>query len=365
RSASAFCILPSALTAGLLLGLAFNCKPPLALFMPAVLAALWRPELPAKDRWLLGRVMFFCAALGVIVYELYDLWKFPPSTWAGVAKAREEYVALWPGNPLAGFLSLLFSPGMGAIWYWPGLLLAVYGLVLYGRRAGAGSERRFAWMIGLSSLAFLAFISTIRFFSGEPAWGPRYLTPVFGVLWLFVPVAARYVRRWKTITLLAASLAVQLLGLTLEPMRFFTGDNVVAAEAFLKNPWTYFRFDRSQLLARPQQVWDVLTYDGPPPASFTPAKAPTLPLIIYVKTDKRFEASDYQVLSALRPWWLTFRALPPAERPVDLNGAVSFLLRVVSVGLALMLFAWLPAGAALIGSMTRKLRVTHSPGELA
>jgi hypothetical protein len=332
---SAFCLLPSALVPalipGLLLGLAFNCKPPLVLFMPAVIAVLWDAELTAKERWLRARVVFFCTALGVIAYELYDLWKFPPSTWPAVAEAREEYVALWPGNPLAGFLSLLVSPGMGAVWYWPAVLLAVYGLVVC-----AG---RFAWMVGLSSLAFLGFIATIRFFSGEPAWGPRYLTPVFGVLWLFVPAAAARVRPWMTALVLTLSLSIQVLGLTLEPMRFFTGDNVVAAEAFLKNPWTYFRFDRSQLLARPQQLWDVLTYDGPPPTSFTPAKAPTLPLIIYVKTDKRFEAHDYQVLSTLRPWWISYRSLPPDQRPIDLNCAVEFVLLAGGIGLAMFLLA--------------------------
>ena len=318
-----------ALVSGLLLGLAFNCKPPLVLFLPAAVAALWKPELSAKERWLQARVVFFCAALGVIVYELYDLWKFPPSTWAGVAEARGEYVALWPGNPLAGFLSLLFSPGMGAVWYWPAIVLALYGLVVY-------RNHRFALMVALSSLAFLSFIATVRFFSGEPAWGPRYLTPVFSLLWLFVPAAAAHVRWPKAATLLASSLAIQVLGLTLEPMRFFTGDNVVAAEAFLKNPWTYFRFDRSQLLARPQQLWDVLTYDGPPPTSFTPAKAPTLPLIIYVKTNKKFIAHDYQVLSSLRPWWLTYRHLPPEQRPIDLRSALEFLLLTGGLGLAVL-----------------------------
>ncbi|HVX12358.1 MAG TPA: hypothetical protein VHC22_14340 [Pirellulales bacterium] len=322
---------------GLLMGLAFNCKPPLVLLMPAVIALLWRSNLASNERRQRARVVCFYAALGVIVYELYDLWKFPPSTWAGVAEARGEYVALWPGNPLAGLLSLLISPGVGALWYWPAIVLALYGLTISYRR-----QRQFSLTVGLSSAAFLVFIGTIRFFSGEPSWGPRYLTPVFGLLWLFVPVSVACVQRWKAATLLAVSLAVQVLGLTLEPMRFFTGDNVVAAEAFLTNPWTYFRFDRSQLLARPSQLWDVLTYDGPPATSFTPAKAPTLPLIIYVKTDKRFEARDYQVLSSLRPWWVTYRGLPLDQRPIDLRRALEFLLLAGGAGLVLTSLSFWP-----------------------
>jgi hypothetical protein len=385
-----------AVAGGLLLGLAFNCKPPLALFMPAVVGALWRPDRPAGERWLPARVVFFCTAIGVIGYEVYDLWKFPPSTWAGLAEARSDYVPLWPSVPIAGVLSLLVSPGMGAIWYWPGLIVAWFGIRaccpprtksadaaattvtdLVGSGATAGGDgqdshefcdglafttsRHFALMVGLSCLAFLAFIGSIRFFSGEPAWGPRYLTPVFGVLWVFVPLGASRLG-WKAAALLAASLLVQVAGLTIEPMRFFSGDNVEAAEGFLKNPWTYFRFDRSQLLARPRQLWEVLSYDGPPATTFTPAKSPTLPLIIYVKTEKRMEASDYQVLSTLRPWWAGFRHLPDAQRPVDLSRTLHGLLLTAGAGLAIVALALFPhprqlSAAKWLGhSVARSLR---------
>jgi hypothetical protein len=365
-SVSAFCLRPSALISGLLLGLAFNCKPPLALFMPAVIAALWDPKQKSDERWLQTRIVFFCTAIGVIGYELYDLWKFPPSTWKALAEARSEYLNLWPGSPLVGVLSLLISPGMGAIWYWPPLFIALYGLIASCRspspqpqapspssatgpttdarqlvrrfveRVGSQPNGQLALMVAVSSLAFLCFIGSIRFFSGEPAWGPRYLTPVFAVLWLFMPAGVTRLRWPKAAALLAVSFVVQVAGLTIEPMRFFSGDNVAAAEGFLREPWTYFRFDRSQLLARPRQLWEVLTYDGPPATAFTPAKAPTLPLIIYVKTDKRMEARDYQVLSTLRPWWISFRPLSVDTRPVDLSQAVELLLLMGAIGLAML-----------------------------
>ncbi|HEV3339510.1 MAG TPA: hypothetical protein VG125_04115 [Pirellulales bacterium] len=363
-----------AVVGGLLLGLAFNCKPPLALLMPAVVGALWRQDRSADERWLPARMVFFCTAIGVIGYGIYDLWKFPPSTWAGLAEARSDYVPLWPSVPLAGVLSLLISPGMGAIWYWPALIVAVLGLraCCPPRATAAGSptttsdeagsqlvsapaeppglafttSRHFALMVGLSCLAFLAFIGSIRFFSGEPAWGPRYLTPVFGVLWVFVPLGAARLG-WKATVLLAASLLIQVAGLTIEPMRFFAGGNVEAAEGFLKNPWTYFRFDRSQLLARPQQLWEVLSYDGPPAPAFTPAKSPTLPLIIYVKTEKRMEARDYQVLSTLRPWWCGYRYLPDAERPVNLHQTLRGLLFAGGAGLAILALSLLGHGRRL------------------
>jgi hypothetical protein len=354
-----------AIASGLLLGLAFNCKPPLVLFMPAVVAALWKAGRPAQERWLQARIAFLSMAAGVIAYSLYDLWKFPPSTWAALAEARGEYVALWPGTPLAGLLSLLVSPGIGAIWYWPAVVIALYGLAVSlktrineiidtpwgecdspGHRLGSApatvsDDRRFAWMVVLSATAFLAFIASIRFFSGEPAWGPRYLTPVFGVLWIFVPQGAVRLRWPKTAVLLAASLLVQIAGLTLEPMRFFTGDNLVAAEAFWKDPWTYFRFDRSQLLARPGQLWEVLSYDGPPPTTFTPAKQPTLPLFLDVKSKVKIEARNYHLLSSLRPWWISYRGLPAGERPVDIEATLVLLGWTGAFGLAAFAGSWL------------------------
>ncbi|HQU45860.1 MAG TPA: glycosyltransferase family 39 protein, partial [Pirellulales bacterium] len=227
----------AAVVSGLLLGLAFNCKPPLALFLPVAVAALWDVRRAKHERWLQARIAFLCIAAGVIGYQAYDLWKFPPSTWQRLAEARGEYVALWPGNPLAGFLSLLVSPGMGALWYWPALVVALFGVVAWRRR-----QRLFAAMTGLSCLAFLTFIGSIRFFSGEPAWGPRYLTPVFALLWIFVPAGAERLGAPKSAALLAASLIIQVAGLSLDTMRFFSGEKESTAGRFLEDAWSYFHF---------------------------------------------------------------------------------------------------------------------------
>ena len=55
-----------AIVSGLLLGLAFNCKPPLVLFMPMAVAALWNPQRAKSERWWQARLMFLCTASGVI-----------------------------------------------------------------------------------------------------------------------------------------------------------------------------------------------------------------------------------------------------------------------------------------------------------
>ncbi|HVA47607.1 MAG TPA: hypothetical protein VNH11_14655 [Pirellulales bacterium] len=321
----------AAVVSGSLLGLAFNCKPPLALFLPVAVAALWDARRSKHERWLQARIVFFCAAVGVIGYEAYDLWKFPPSTWKALADAREEYVAMWPGSPLAGFLSLLVSPGMGALGYWPAIVIALFGLVAWRRQ-----QRLIAGMTGLSCLFFLAFIGSIRFFSGEPAWGPRYLTPVFALLWLVVPAGATRLRWPIAASLLALSFIIQLAGLSIDTLRFFSGENELAVEGFLNDPWTYFRPGRSQLLARSRQIWEVMSYDGPAPKSFSPAKKPSLPLTFDLTAKEPLEATRHHTLSTFRPWWCAYPYLAADERPVDLRFALKLLLATAVSGLMLL-----------------------------
>lgn len=323
--------LGGAIVSGLLLGLAFNCKPPLALFMPVAVVALWDPQRPKSERWWQARVMFLCMAAGVIVYQAYDLWKFPPSSWAKLAEAREEYVALWPGSPLAGFLSLLISPGMGALWYWPAVVVALLGLAAWGRE-----QNLLTLMTALSCLAFLMFIGSIRFFSGEPAWGPRYLTPVFALVWIFVPAGVARLRWPIAGSLIAVSFLLQVAGLSIDTMRFFSGENELAAEGFLKDPWTYFRLDRSQVVARSRQLYEVLTFEGPAAKSFSPAKKPSLPLIIYLKAKEPLSVSNHHVLSTFRPWWCSYWYLAADERPVDLTFALKVLLIAGEIGAGLL-----------------------------
>lgn len=337
-----------AVISGLLFGLAFNCKPPLALFMPIAVAALWDPQRARSERWWQARLMFLCMAAGVIAYQAYDLWKFPPSTWPKLAEAREEYVALWPGNPLAGFLSLLISPGIGGLWYWPAVTVAVVGLVAWRRE-----QKLLTVTTWLSCLAFLAFIGSIRFFSGEPAWGPRYLTPVFALFWIFVPAGAARLRWPIAGSLLAVSFLFQVAGLSVDTMRFFSGENELAAEGFVKNPWTYFRFDRSQLVARSRQLYELTTYDGPPARSFSPAKKPSLPLIAYRKVNEPLSATNHHVLGTFRPWWCAYPYLAVDERPVDLQFAVKLLLIAAEIGLGVVLL-----------SLARGSRIRENSGDV-
>ncbi len=336
---------PGAIAAGLLLGIALNCKPPLALFVGPALAAGWDGRRPSRARLLRAGIMLGGVALGLIAYKAYDLYKFPPSTWAANAEAMQKgYALMWPGNFWAGFTGLLVSPGVGTLWYWPPVILGCHGLAAwYGEVRGASDdtytaepaggrlcEQWFALTLGLSSAVFLCFIATMTFFAGDPNWGPRYLTPVFALLWLVAPAGAVRLRRPLVVLLLVLAFVWQLAALSVEPLRLYI-ERGLNASFFLNDPWAYFRPNCSQLLARPRQLWEIANYAGPAPQKFSPAARPTLPVTVDPDGDEPLEVQRYWVLNSLRPWWISQRHLAASERPVDLDAALRLLLSVAGV----------------------------------
>lgn len=312
--------------AGLLLGLAFNCKPPLAIFLLAAAAGNADEKLPlalqrARFAW-----MFFTLSLGIAAYVGYDLYKFPPGE-TNVAEELARYAPLWPGRPLFGLLGLTISPGAGALWYWPPVVIAICGLLPLVR-----SEPWFGpWMIA-SLVIYLAFISTLSFFVGEPAWGPRYLTPAFAALWLFAPRGAARLRRRMVISLLAAGMIVQLAALSVETVRLYIEEQW-PQERFLNDRWFYFSPLEAKLVNRPREIFDILADRGPRAERFTPAAEPTFPVAV---PRKPIDVRRFHVLNSLRPWWISQQYLSPAERPVDLKAAAACLLALAALGLSAM-----------------------------
>lgn len=311
---------------GLMLGLAFNCKPPLGIFLLAALAGIADERIPlrrqrARMAWMLGGLL-----LGVVAYVAYDFYKFPP----GMTDLRKElagYAPLWPGRPLFGLLGLTVSLGAGALWYWPPVCIALAGLRRLSRQ-----ERWFGpWTIA-SVVIYVAFISTLSFFVGEPAWGPRYLTPAFAVVWLFAPQGAAIMRRRTAIALLAAGLVVQVSALSVETVRLYIEEQW-PLERFLNDRWFYFRPLDAKLVNRPREIFDILTYRGPRAERFTPALEPTFPVSV---TRKPIDVRRYHVLNSLRPWWISQQYLTPGERPVALGKTLALLLSLAAIGVVVM-----------------------------
>jgi hypothetical protein len=369
-------VLLGAAAAGLLLGVAFNCKEPLGIFVFAVLAANHDSAKPWRAQ--MGRVVLVLAglALGVVAYKAYDLYKFPPGSTTAHAGILRGYPPFWHHTPdriVAAFFALTISPGAGVFWYSPTLILCLYGVGRWARE-----ERWFCRAVLAGAAVFVGFICCLTFFTGDPTWGPRYLTPVLALLWLFAPAGAAWVRPGVARLLLWLGLIVQVLALSADPHRLYIERRLPSA-FYLADPWIYFHPAVSHLLNRPREIVEILTPGQQPaeafapPDVFRPPKPPTFafPVINLIRRVDAaaaarvvahlaspagtgpltalsnlvwtaFESGPeavrrYHVLNSLRPWWISQWYLPPAERPVDLMATSVLLGGVLLAGLALML----------------------------
>jgi hypothetical protein len=341
--------------AGLLLGVAFNCKEPLGIFVFAVLMANREPGRPWRGQ--LGRVLVVLAglALGVIVYAAYDAYKYPPETHAALAQLQASYVPFWPRNlgaVAAAVFGLTLSPGVGMFWYFPPLVLCLCGL-----RSWWPAEKGFCRAVLAGGAVFFGFLCCLTFFAGDPTWGPRYLTPVFGVLWLFAPAGAA--RLWPGFVkfLLCAGVLVQLLGLSVDPHRLYIQRHLTAAFYYDLSPWLYGDSAVSHLLNRPREIAEVLDPNRPRSEVFTPSPSPTFafPVINQIYEEGPAAIHRYHVLNSLRPWWASQWYLAPQDRPVDLLGTLLLLTGAAFAGLGLLTVGYRrlvaePSPAGLVGA---------------
>ena len=137
----------------------------------------------------------------------------------------------------------------------PTLLFALSGarLIWWLRR-----RPLFTGAIAASCAGFVAFLCCLVFFKGDLSWGPRYLTPVLAVLWLFVPaVAASWPRRLVGL-LLGLGLLVQLLGLSVDFHRLYV-ELRFPSGFYQGHPLIYFQPRAAHILNRPREIYELLT----------------------------------------------------------------------------------------------------------
>jgi hypothetical protein len=364
--------------AGLLMGWAVNCKEPLALFVLPVLAAAYRPGRPLRRFLAQAALVLLGTGLGVVAYKLYDAYKFPPGAPDPNADYLEKYGDMWTRDPLPGLMGLTFSPSSGVIWYCPAFLLALAGWTVW-RRQRPG----FCRAVGVASGLFVFFLCFLTFFKGEPCWGPRYLTPVFALWWVFVPATVACVRPTTIGLTLSLGVITQLLALSVDPQRLLL-ENAIPFNYYVYDPWLQFHPEASHLLQRPREIRAILArqerapqYSPAPYATYATRVPPAWPGMLTsvvgntalpmplqpVSACSTMQLSGsalgihqykdaverYHVFASFRPWWLSQRYLAPAERPVDLARTVLLFLSTASLGLFVMTIAGRACAAGLLG----------------
>lgn len=326
-----------ALFTALLLGLAFNVKQPLACFALLALALNDDPAQSRRRRLLAAIVISAGVLAGIVVEQAYDAYKFPFDKDQVHADSQKLYGPVFADHQLEAIAVLSVSTGAGAIWYFPPIVLCLIGVVLRWK-----AERRVVVALILSSLPFLAFFCSLSFFKGDVCWGPRYLTPWFGILWLFAPWAATMLRPLMLSLILFLGFTVQVLALSVDMQRLYVHRDASTGFGRLY-PWLYFDSALSHLWNRPREIVEIAR-DSRPAAEYSPAPSPTFafPVIDPPYFEKRGPdvVVRYRVLNSFRPWWASMTYLRPEERPVDLAKTALVLVVVALAGGSLV---WITA----------------------
>jgi hypothetical protein len=315
------------LSIGLLIGLAFNCKQPLGVFALAAMAAGDARSLSTSRRLRRVAMIAIGIAVGVGFYLVFDLWKFPAGTKEQHAELIKRYYPVFTKFSWVAPFALLFSPAAGAVWYFPPLVFCFAGV-----RRFAVEHRRAAYAFVLSVAIFFGFISSISFFKGDPAWGPRYLTPIFAVSWLFAAQGAARFRRSEIAIVLLLGTIVQLLSLTVDPYRLYI-QRGLSSMFGARTPILYFDPANSHLLNRPRELREIWKARGETGLAFTPWDPPSASeTLLDAVALGQSAVEKYKVLNSYRPWWLSHWYMPQDRRPVPIRQTAFTLLCLLGVG---------------------------------
>jgi hypothetical protein len=321
----------AAALAGLALSLAFNAKQPLGIVVLPMLTLVLAADRSWRTRIGSAALILGGLTLGLAAYKGYEWYKFPPGTTDAHARLLEAYLPAWPGDTLAGLCGLLLSPAAGVFWYCPPLLLALFGLARWRHR-----EPAFCVALAIACLVFVVFVSTMSFFKGDPCWGPRYLTPIFALLWLFAPAAASVWPRRLTLGLLGLGLLVQLLGLSVDPLRLYVHHRLPSAY-YGGQEWIHFEPALGHLINRPREIVEICGDDGAETTAFCADPLPTSTTVLMEHMERGPDAvRKYRYLASFRPWWISQTWLAPPDRPVALLPSIQLLLGASVLGLALL-----------------------------
>jgi len=292
---------------------------------------------PGEARSSCTRYGLFLTAVGVglILSLAYNDLRF--GSWFEDGKIRFAAQRNYPlfGNPVAGFLTLLVSPGKSIFLYSPVLLLGILGIFRLGRRAPSVVAA-----ISLTSLILVLFISCISFAGGDWCWGPRYLTLLLPLWSLASPFAiSSGWKRGTAVVLISLGFLIQGLALSVENQRFFF-ERSVNDFFWAEDPWFYFK--HSALAARVGEAASLR--DGVPASTrwFTSLPVPNYTTYTVLGPPTNVPRSlapvwmrNYQIFFLPRPWPLWMSWLPSEERPIDPGRWLVGVLGVALLGAGL------------------------------
>jgi hypothetical protein len=196
--------LRSAYWVGLFVGCAVITRSSSALFVPILLGA----ALSVVD-WKQWRQLATIAA-GFALGGLLPLAAFSINAWLRFGSFLDSGYPPIPFTtaPLEGVFGLLLSPGKGLLWFAPICIVAVFGL-----RQSFLLQRRYTVVVLLILSAHLAVYARFSVWSGEAAFGPRYLVPLLpAIISLLAPVLDTAVH-WRRGAALAGTVGFVVSGL--------------------------------------------------------------------------------------------------------------------------------------------------------
>ncbi len=238
--------LPYLLSSALSLGIALLVRYTAILIIPALFLMLIFYSSRRKDARstaviALKRMALFSAALmpfiGLALW--YNYYRFGSVFETGfsliTARAGKDFFLAFAATPLlTGLTGLLISPGKGFFFYSP-----VAALFFFSIKSFATEHREAAIGFILMIVAYLLFHAKFGHWSGDWAWGPRYLlaiTPFF-----IIPTAeliSRAEGRGKSLlrsflsTIFLASLLVQIAAVSVDFQNYFIDLQVVKKVKF-------------------------------------------------------------------------------------------------------------------------------------
>lgn len=274
----------------------------------------------------------------VLMQFWYNYARFDSIFETGITlMAQKAGIDFFAGTPfITGLSGFLISPGKGFLYYSPISILFFFSIRGFYRR-----HRGLTLCILGIIASYLAFLSRNIYWHGDWSWGPRYL---FAITPLVMLPVADFVERvfeigkkfliYSILALFAISMAVQVIGVSVDFNRYFTSLQVEKGVPFtivggngvpyIREPTsgTHFEWDKSPIAyqaASALKIWEGLKeykFIAEPEKIYTPQEA--------LESSLWFNTFDF--------WWL--RALYTGAPPYLILSALVILSFII-------IFSWI------------------------